>query len=107
MVLNRQGAMRMLGIDPESYDELLAIMRSELCNWLDYFSETGGNGLDVMRSRAHRLKSDAANIGAERVRHTARALEQSIREGQDEGSVEHFRRVLVQDLRDLQREIGP
>jgi HPt (histidine-containing phosphotransfer) domain-containing protein len=106
MVLNRHGAMQLLGLDAECYEELLNVMRGEVVEWLEFFQQADRCEPEALRTRAHRLKSDAANIGAERVRHAARVLEQAIRDKQQADEVEHFRRLLVLELRELERAIA-
>lgn len=106
MVLNRQGAMQLLGLDADCYEELLGVMRGEVGEWLAFFLQADQCEAEMLRARAHRLKSDAANIGAERVLHAARVLEQAVRESGQAEDVEHFRRLLVQELRELERAIA-
>ncbi|MBZ2172790.1 Hpt domain-containing protein [Nitratidesulfovibrio sp. SRB-5] len=88
-VLDRSGAMRRLELDAESYGQLLALMTLEVGGMLDALAEAWRNGdVAAMRQYAHRLKSEAANVGAEEVRFAASRLEQLLRqrEGADSGS---------------------
>ena len=88
-VLDRSGAMRRLELDAESYGQLLALMTLEVGGMLDALAEAWRNGdVAAMRQYAHRLKSEAANVGAEEVRFAASRLEQLLRqrEGADSGA---------------------
>lgn len=79
-VLDRSGAMRRLELDPESYDQLLALMTVEVAGALDALAEAWRRGDTVaVRLHAHRLKSEAANVGAEEVRFAASRLEWLLR----------------------------
>lgn len=80
-VLDRSGAMRRLELDAESYGQLLALMTVEVAGMLDALTEAWRNGdASAMRLHAHRLKSEAANVGAEEVRFAASRLEQLLRQ---------------------------
>ncbi len=80
-VLDRTGAMRRLELDAESYGQLLALMTVEVAGMLDALTEAWRNGdATAMRLHAHRLKSEAANVGAEEVRFAASRLEQLLRQ---------------------------
>lgn len=80
-VLDRSGAMRRLELDDESYGQLLALMTVEVSAMLDALTEAWRNGdAAAMRQHAHRLKSEAANVGAEEVRFAASRLEQLLRQ---------------------------
>ena len=88
-VLDRSGAMRRLELDVESYGQLLALMTVEVAGMLDALTKAWGNGdAAAMCQHAHRLKSEAANVGAEEVRFAASRLEQLLRqrEGADGGA---------------------
>ncbi|MBG3877953.1 hypothetical protein FVW20_13280 [Desulfovibrio oxamicus] len=85
-VLDRSGAMRRLELDAESYGQLLALMTVEVAGMLDALTEAWRNDdAAAMRQHAHRLKSEAANVGAEEVRFAASRLELllRLREGAD------------------------
>ncbi|MGJ3522515.1 Hpt domain-containing protein [Nitratidesulfovibrio sp. D1] len=92
-VLDRSGAMRRLELDPESYDQLLALMTVEVAGALDALAEAWRRGDTVaVRLHAHRLKSEAANVGAEEVRFAASRLEWLLRreeepDGEEDGQV--------------------
>lgn len=105
-VLDRVGAMRTLGIDPSSYEMLIGIMRKELGEWTDLFTAAVGGGRETMRVKAHRLKSDAANVGATCVSAYAAALETAVMEKQSDDVVENYRSKLVCALWELTEELG-
>lgn len=80
-VLDRSGAMRRLELDADSYGQLLELMTVEVAGMLDALTEAWRNGDAVtMRLHAHRLKSEAANVGAEEVRFAASRLERLLRQ---------------------------
>ncbi|HEU6436378.1 MAG TPA: Hpt domain-containing protein [Nitratidesulfovibrio sp.] len=83
-VLDRSGAMRRLELDAESYDQLLALMTVEVAGALDALTKAWRSGDTAsVRLHAHRLKSEAANVGAEEVRFAAARLESLLRRGED------------------------
>ena len=94
-MLDREGAVAALGIDMESYAALLELMRKELGEWTDFFTAAVGGNPDTLRAKAHRLKSDAANVGALCVSQAASRLEQCIRDQAGDAVIESRRSRLV------------
>lgn len=76
--------MRRLELDVESYGQLLALMTVEVAGMLDALTEAWRSGDSTsMRLHAHRLKSEAANVGAEEVRFAAARLERLLRQAEE------------------------
>ncbi|EGY26742.1 hpt domain protein [Desulfovibrio sp. A2] len=85
-VLDRSGAMHRLELDAESYGQLLALMTVEVAGTLDALTEAWrSDDRQSMRLHAHRLKSEAANVGAEEVRFAAARLERLLRQIEEAG----------------------
>ncbi len=83
-VLDRSGAMRRLELDAESYGQLLGLMTVGVAGALDALTAAWRSGDTAsVRLHAHRLKSEAANVGAEEVRFAAARLESLLRRGED------------------------
>lgn len=105
-VLDREGAIAQLGIDGESYAVLLGLMQNELAEWNVFFSSGSVQPREALRTGAHRLKSDAANVGAQCVRQAAAALEMAIRNSADDGEVETYLTALRSALEELARTVA-
>ncbi|GFM35737.1 Hpt domain-containing protein [Desulfovibrio psychrotolerans] len=101
--LDREAAMELLGIDRQSLETLIVLFSKELGEWTDFFTTVVGGDTNTIKSKAHRLKSDAANVGAMRVSRAAAALEAAC--VRDADAVEPCRAALVSALWELHEEL--
>jgi HPt (histidine-containing phosphotransfer) domain-containing protein len=81
--------LEMTGGDPEFLDELVQTFLEDAVTQLDAMRAAAASGAvgDIMRP-AHSLKSNSANMGAERLSEQCRALESDARNGAVEQAVE-------------------
>lgn len=96
-VLDIEGATRHLGIRREDVLELVKMFLQDASSWRECLQQPECNS-GGLRASAHRLKGEAANIGAQALRAAACNLEQAIVYEHDSAAVEQLRMQLLEEF---------
>ncbi|MFV0421307.1 Hpt domain-containing protein [Oleidesulfovibrio sp.] len=102
-VFDPDGAASHLGLRREDILELTKMFLQDIPSWRESFAEAAIN-TEQLRTASHRLKGEAANIGAQALRTAAYNLEQAVLNGFDRVAVEEIRLLLLEELDVFARE---
>ena len=97
-VYDREAVKEQIGLDDATLDTLSGLFLRDLGEWTDFFTTAVGAERKTVRRKAHKLKSESANIGAYQVSRLAALVEQAIREELVDYELETRRDALVEAL---------
>lgn len=99
-MLDQEFVVNRLGLSADDLAVLLGIFREELTGFIAFFSEERESLHEDVRQKAHRLKSEAVNVGAMQVHQLAVALELAI-QGEEAEAASAYRLELLAALERL------